>query len=219
MSEAELMKFVRANTSIPVPEVHNAYRDEKTGHIVVVIDFVEEQTLEESWDNYTEEEQQHVISQLRDYMTQLRQFKGTFIGCIDGTACHDQYFYDLPEASGPFKTEDEFNQGIVAVMKNITSGSFVDWRCDVWRSVMRHHEIVLTYGDLDPRNIIVQGSKIAAILVCEFGDYYPEYWEYSKTLSRPAWMSSWMTSRAIDRILEPYHKDVSVVWNLMNITS
>ncbi|KAM3497135.1 hypothetical protein MY10362_009501 [Beauveria mimosiformis] len=117
MAEAATMKFVLDNTSIPVPAVHNAYIDETTGHVVIIMDFVEGESLDKAWINYTEPERQSVIVQLRDYMSQLRSLKGDFIGCIDGTPCQDQYFYSEKEDYGPYKTEHEFNEGIVNLMR------------------------------------------------------------------------------------------------------
>ena len=65
MAEAEAMKFVRANTSIPVPQVRNAYRDDSTGEVVIVMDYVEGESLDKAWEKYTNADRDLVISQLR----------------------------------------------------------------------------------------------------------------------------------------------------------
>lgn len=213
MAEAETMKFVRASTTIPVPEVHNSYVDDETGHVVIVMDFVEGENLDKAWDKLGSEDRESVINQLRGYMEQLRQFKGSFIGSVDGTWCNDQFFTEDLGQYGPYETEDDFNQGIVRAMKKDHPYTYVDWICDVWVDVMTGHDIVLTHGDLDPRNILVQGSEVVAILDWEFAGYYPEYWEYCKALRHPEWEGSWIASRALDKILEPYFKEVSVMWN------
>ncbi|OAR00252.1 hypothetical protein LLEC1_03469 [Akanthomyces lecanii] len=213
MGEAETMKFVSENTDIPVPSIHNAYRDETTGHVVIIMDFVEGQNLDKAWATYTESERQSVIAQLKGYMAQLRSFKGSFIGCIDGTACQDQYFYSEEEDYGPYETERDFNQGIINLMTSKGPHTFIEWRCDVWREIMKGHDIVLTHNDFDPRNILVQGAKVVAILDWEFSGYYPEYWEYCKAVSCPNWEHPWSRSRAIDLIIKPYYKEISVFWN------
>lgn len=213
MAEAETMRFVREHTTIPVPTVHSAYRDsENTGNVVIVMEFIEGENLDKAWAGYGEEEQAAVIAQLSDYMAQLRSFKGTFIGSIDGTACNDQFFYDTPEGYGPFKTEEEFNNGIARAMSNERPENFVTLRCDVWKDAMHSHDIVLTHNDLDPRNIIVQGSKIAAIIDWELAGYYPEYWEYCKAISGPDWEHPWSTSRVVEKIMKPYRQEVAVFW-------
>ncbi|KAH7241259.1 kinase-like domain-containing protein [Fusarium tricinctum] len=218
IAEAEMMRFVRANTSIPVPQVQNAYTDEKTSKVVLVMDYVEGKTLKEAWVDLDEAARESIISQLREYMAELRTFKGDLIGCIDGTACNDQYFDEDPEGYGPYNTEKEFNQGIVRAMKESRGDSgFCEWVCTVWLNVMRDHDIILTHGDFDPRNIIVQGDKVAAILDWELSGYYPSYWEYGKAMLRPAWEEPWSQSQAIDKVLEPFHKELSVMWNSNDI--
>ncbi|EWG53934.1 hypothetical protein FVEG_12260 [Fusarium verticillioides 7600] len=213
MAEAETMRFIRANTLIPVPEVQNAYRDDTTGHTVLIMDYLEGKMLKDAWPACSEAERESVISQFRGYMAQLRGFKGDFIGCIDGTACNDQYFCEDPEGYGPYKTEQDFNQGIVKAMKRDNENGFTEWRCSVWLSVMKDHDIVLTHGDFDPRNILVQGDKVVAILDWEMSGYYPTYWEYGKALLRPEWESVWSRSKAVDKILEPFHNELAVMWS------
>ena len=43
-----------------------------------------------------------------------------------------------------------------------------------------NHRIILTHGDLQPRNILVQGNKVSGIIDWELRGWYPEYWEYVK---------------------------------------
>lgn len=81
------------------------------------------------------------------------------------------------------------------------------------KEVMKHHSIVLTHNGFDPRNILVQGAKVVAILDWEFLGFYPKYWEYCKAVSCPDWEHPWNRGRAIDQILPPYHKEISVFWN------
>lgn len=60
------------------------------------------------------------------------------------------------------------------------------------RSFMKDdHRIVLTHGDLHPRNIMVEWQeqdgthniKITSILDWEMAGWYPEYWEFTKALA------------------------------------
>lgn len=54
-SEAETMRFVRNRTTIPVPEVHNAYMDEKSRGCIVM-EFIPGDNLDKAWDGYTDAE-------------------------------------------------------------------------------------------------------------------------------------------------------------------
>ncbi|KAI1196828.1 kinase-like protein [Nemania serpens] len=217
LAEAEAMRFVRNNTSIPVPEVHNAYKDEESGHTRIIMEFIEGAELEEVWDTYSPAEKESVIAQLRGYMQELRQFKGTYIGAIDGSWCDDHFFDDHRGGYGPFKNEDDFNAGIVKALKQGKSETFVDVTCEIFLECMRGHEIVFTHNDFAPRNILVQGPKVVAILDWELAGYYPNYWEYCKAMRRPDWQSGWIKERALDRILQPRLKELSVMWNTIEI--
>lgn len=47
----------------------------------------------------------------------------------------------------------------------------------------------------------------------EYAGYYPSYWEYVKAMLRPAWEEPWSRSKANDKILEPFHKEMAVMWS------
>lgn len=78
---------------------------------------------------------------------------------------------------------------------------------------MKGHDFALTHNDFDPRNILVQGSKVVAILGWEMAGYYPEYWEYCKAISCAGWEHPWTRSRAVDQILDRYYLEASAYWN------
>lgn len=213
MSEAATMRFIRERAMIPVPTVYNAYMDGDSGKGWIVMEFIPGDNLEKVWDNYTDTEKESVISQLRGYLGKLRQTKGTFIGSVDGAPCNDLYFDSTPDGYGPFSNEEEFNRGIVKALKEAVPHDRVDFTCDIWFEVMKGHEVFMTHNDLDPRNILVRGSEIVALLDWELSGFYPEYWEYCKAMRRPAWESGWIRDRALESVLEPYRKELSVMWN------
>ncbi|KJR89219.1 uncharacterized protein SPSK_06474 [Sporothrix schenckii 1099-18] len=215
--EAETMKFVRDRTSIPVPQVYNAYTDDTTGHVRIVMEFVEGRNLDRAWETYTDSEKQSVVSQLRKYMDELRQITGSYIGSVDGSWCNDHYFDNERGAYGPFANEDEFNEGIVRALRKSKPYDWVEYYCDIFKEVMVDHKIVMTHNDMDPRNIIVQGSKVVALLDWELSGYFPEYWEYCKAMRRPDWESAWVKERVLEKIMKPYRKEMSVIWNTTEI--
>ena len=217
MSEAETMKFVRERTTIPIPQVLDAYTDEQSGMVRIVMEFIEGDNLDAAWDKYTDAEKESVVSQLHGYMGELRQIKGSFIGSVDGFWCNDHYFDNNRGAYGPFADEAAFNQGIVKALKEAQPLDWVNFTCDIFTEVMDGHEVVMTHNDFDPRNILVRGSQVVALLDWELSGYYPEYWEYCKAMRRPDWETGWVRDRALDRILKPYRKELSVMWNTTEI--
>lgn len=217
ISEAETMKFIRSRTTIPVPQVHDAYTDEESGMVRIVMEYIPGDSLDAVWDTYNDLQKESVIAQLRGYMGELREIKSDFIGSIDGTWCNDHYFDDDPEGYGPFPNEAEFKQGIVKALKTARPEDWVGFTCDIFLEVMKGHEIVLTHNDLDPRNILVRGSEVVALLDWELSGYYPEYWEYCKAMRRPKWESGWVRDRALEKAIRPYRAELSVIWNTTEI--
>ncbi|OAA66002.1 Protein kinase-like domain protein [Niveomyces insectorum RCEF 264] len=218
LTEAETMAFARQHTTIPVPDVHNAYTDETSGYACIVMDFVPGRTLDEAWPTYTEADKDAVLAQLRGYLAELRAHRGDFVGGLGRTPCNDPLFDNEKNGYGPFADEAAFNQGVVRALRNARPGQdWVELYCDVFEDVMQGHDIVLTHGDLDPRNILVQGAQVVALLDWEMAGYYPAYWEYCKAMRRPRWESGWVKDRAVDRILPPWRKELSVIWNLNEV--
>jgi tRNA A-37 threonylcarbamoyl transferase component Bud32 len=97
-----------------------------------------------------------------------------------------------------------------------STGGWVNTVCDMV-GALKDHEIVLTHGDISPRNILVQGSKVDAILDWEMSGYYPEYWDYVKALFRPAWESDWIKDQAVNQILEPYLVELAIFLHISSI--
>ncbi|KAG9251657.1 kinase-like domain-containing protein [Emericellopsis atlantica] len=182
------------------------------------MEYVDGETLEMAWDKYTEEEKDDVSKQLRGYFNELRQIKGNYIGGIDGTACDDQFFSHDLFAFGPYNDESEFNKGLVkAWSHNRQDDAYVRLLCRTLLDVMKNHEIVLTHNDFAPRNILVRGSKVVAILDWEFSGFFPEYWEYCKALWRPGWDAGWVKDGLVERVLGPYLQELAVILNTSDI--
>lgn len=68
MAEAQAMRFVRENTTVPVPvpEVYNAYTDDESGHVRIVMEYVEGDCFDDVWDHFDQAQKATVIAQLRD---------------------------------------------------------------------------------------------------------------------------------------------------------
>jgi hypothetical protein len=43
---------------------------------------------------------------------------------------------------------------------------------------MDNHKIVFTHADFSPRNILIEGGRVTAILDWEYAGWYPEHKEY-----------------------------------------
>jgi thiamine kinase-like enzyme len=181
------------------------------------MEYVKGDVLRDVWDSYATEQKADVISQLRGYCDQLRAIEGSFIGSVDGTACEDPLFTDELGAYGPYKSEEEFNAGLIKALRNSHDTPWTEKVCDMINTVLKGHRIVLTHADLAPRNILVRGSKVVAILDWESADFYPEYWDSAKAVWREEWQKGWLKDHAVDQILEPYLAELAVVLHTRGI--
>lgn len=211
-TETKTMEFVRRNTTIPVPEVYNVYKDESTGFVCIVMEFVPGTRLDEAWPSLSEGDKKSVIQQLRGYFDQLRQIKGSFIGGIDGSGCDEQLFPDDSSFWGPYKDEGEFNQALVGAWSaNYADDPFIRLLSQMQASIMKDHDIVMTHNDFAPRNILFDGLKVVAIVDWQRSGFYPEYWEYCKALWRPDWDSEWINEGLVEGALDQYLKEAAVI--------
>lgn len=210
LSEAEAMRYVRHNTSLPVPKIYDAYLDESSGCGIIVMEYVKGDVLRDVWGHLTGEQQSTILRQLEGYLTELRSVQGLFIGPVDGSSCYDPIFSEESGEFGPFKSEAEFNEGLVKAMKLLQENTWVDQVAKFVRAIPPHG-IVLTHGDLSPRNILIRGDQVVAILDWEFAGFYPEYWEYIKALFYPDWQSEWIMSGSVDKILQPWPLEHAVL--------
>ncbi|KAI0528038.1 kinase-like domain-containing protein [Xylaria bambusicola] len=167
-NEATVLRFIRANTTIPVPEVFSSDWDR------ITMEYVDGQTLKQAWSVLTPDQRSDILDQLRGYIAQLRALKGTKIGRLDGQGAVVPGIFK--RSGGPFATLVEFQEWLVKPHKGLRSQSMY------WHQITTHLSaecpIVFTHGDIAARNIIVRDGKIVALLDWEFSGWYPEYGEY-----------------------------------------
>ena len=212
ISEANTMRYIRENTTIPIPEVYDVYvnpSDKKIG--MLHMSLIEGDILADVWETMDSASKESVITDLRGYVSQLRQLKGTYIGKVDGTGCEDPMFDNFDMISyGPYKNEAEFNNAIVDWIMGRPWKVHCEMISDMVHC-LKNHEIVMTHADLVSRNIIVKDAKIAAILDWEQSGFFPEYWEYQKALFKPNYEHSWIKERVTDQIMDPYHLEYAIL--------
>ncbi|KAL1886915.1 hypothetical protein Cpir12675_006862 [Ceratocystis pirilliformis] len=208
------MKLVRQHICIPVPGVYNVYKDADSGHMCIVMEYMDGEQLDEVWPRLSEEQKDTVVQQLRGYFVELWQIKGSFVSRVGGSACDDQYFSITGEDCRPYKDGAELNKALVkAWSTNRKNDPLTRLLCKIQVEVMSSHEYVATRNDFDPRNILVRGSGVIAVLDREFSSIFPGYWEYCKSHWWHAWDNPWMQEDLVGRVLDPYLKEVAVILN------
>jgi serine/threonine protein kinase len=180
LAEAEAMAFIRENSTIPVPEILEAYGQD--GDNYIIMEYIQGASLSKAWESLSTEDKSAITKELKDYICQMRQLTppdGVLIGSVTGGPAVDRRQLGSA-AGGPFRSEVEFNEWQLAQLypKNPLS------QREMYTAVHRSdHRIVFTHGDLAFHNIIVNDGHIKAIVDWECSGWYPEHWDYCKTLS------------------------------------
>lgn len=163
--ESEIMKYIAANTTLPVPKVYDFKFDEQRQSFFIVMDYVPGDTLERRWKNFTSDQRDFVCHQLAECLAQLRKLTGDYIGTVNRGAIR----FGLWQSrwGGPFDNEKEFNDWM------LEAGG------DAAECGLTHdHAIHFAHADLSPRNIMVdENGRITGILDWERAGWFPEYWD------------------------------------------
>ncbi|KAJ5740190.1 Aminoglycoside phosphotransferase [Penicillium malachiteum] len=183
--EARTLCFITANTTIPVPKVHNV-RWENDQAVAITMDYMPGKRLDQAWETLDSDQKLSIAKELHSYINQLRELKGHYIGAVDRgkTVTGRNVFIK----AGPFDTEQQFNEFLL--------GRIVRQAPDLLRHYAKHalwdnHEIVFIYSDIAPENILVEGGCVTVILDWEDAGWYPEYWEYTRAFRHLKPMPDW----------------------------
>ncbi|KAG5930714.1 hypothetical protein E4U60_006980 [Claviceps pazoutovae] len=111
-----------------------------------------------------------------------------------GKACYDGRLitgsvYDEARGDffGPFVDEDDFNNTLRCIpLPNVVHSS--------------GHEIVLTHGDLNMRNIMMHNGRLSGIIDWETCGWFPDYWDYTKAHFITKIHRRWL--RIVDAVFE-----------------
>lgn len=76
---------------------------------------------------------------------------------------------------GPYHTEADFN-------RQISRGCYEALVKAIPDALSKTHQINFTHADLFPSNILVDGGRLSGIVDWQFAGFYPDYWEYTKTM-------------------------------------
>ncbi|KAF2248947.1 kinase-like protein, partial [Trematosphaeria pertusa] len=199
MAEAEAMRFVSSRSSIPVPEVYEAYEKNGTGYIYM--SKAEGLQLGEMWSSLSDDKRAYVADQLRGYVAELRDMRGNFYGALWNQPSADIFFSHLclkthdDKQYGPFKSRTEYNQGLVEALTNSRPGGQLgesENSIVAKISVLTEDAKVFSHGDLHLDNILVDGNcKIMAIVdwgSAGFSISGREYLEANLRARQPEWI-------------------------------
>ena len=186
-TELMMLNHIRtASVSIPVPEPLGLLAIGSKSYMFS--SFIEGITLDRIWQNLAVALKENLRGQLTSIFADLRRLpspsKAGFLGCGEPPFCKDTRRWTR-NSNSRLRNEDDFNDFLLTDTHSTPSHiAFV-------RSSLRtDHRIVMTHGDLHPRNIIVNNEndvEITGVIDWEKGGAYPDYWEYIKALNTSDW--------------------------------
>jgi Phosphotransferase enzyme family len=185
LTEALTMDFVARHTSVPVPKVYDLFSGRLHGSkdvLHLVMEYVPGVELERLWGRMKEEDRLEIVQQLRGYILELRRLKPPHPGAVESVysrPCQQQTIRSEP--FGPFPSVKEFQKFLGTEYVQTKPSNYPFATAELERTAVREYTTMFTHGDIAPRNIIVRGNKIVAILDWESAGWYPEYWEYTRT--------------------------------------
>ncbi|KAI1115430.1 hypothetical protein F5Y14DRAFT_460562 [Nemania sp. NC0429] len=185
-NEFNALKLIRKYTSIPVPRPLDvitipatAPGGESYKQNFLLTTRMPGRPIADRETMFSDQDCAEYVAQMQDIITQLRtiprpeEFEFAICNTLGGP-CRDGRIR-WSNQIGPFKDEEAFNQSML-------------YSDDPAR---RGHRIVFTHADLNARNILVNqvirpdgtwGWEVSGIVDWEGSGYYPEYWDYTKSL-------------------------------------
>ncbi|KAI0894345.1 kinase-like protein [Annulohypoxylon nitens] len=195
-NEAKALKLVKEHTDVPVPELY-AFVDflhNEQEHGAMLMESVEGTTLNQVWDTFDDNVKSQICREIWDYVSKLREIPrpeelSHIYQCgADGSPSSDVLLRDLHSPPAPILDDNALRDRIYERYLHFNGRLYEGTLPDM---LPRSSVSVFTHGDLTPRNIIVQGTRIAGIIDWETAGWFPDYWEYANMM-KPSRDRDWM---------------------------
>lgn len=195
LEELTAMELIIKYTNIKIPKIYNTVKN--NDGIFIHMEYIEGQILGSCLENMDETRKEKIKKQLENIFIQIRKipnpYKYYVCSSIGGPI--KDHRIDTDDFVGPFNTEDEFNKKIG---NNFNTKS---------------HKSVFTHADIKPHNIILGKDDIITIIDWECAGWYPEYWEYTKSLFNINTYVEWIN--LMTSIFTEYKEDLDREKNIL----
>ena len=104
-----------------------------------------------------------------------------------------------------------------SLKENCSENAWTNMVIKYIKAIPNHDRIVLTHGDLVPRNILVKNGRIVGIIDWEMAGFYPEYWEYAKGHLYASFDHPWMRENVLDKVLDPFPLELGMLFHATKI--
>jgi len=204
------LRFVRRNTTLPVPYVLGSFFFGRSHYLVM--QRMPGTCLDLLWATYDQEQKRSVCCQLEKWMNELRTLRSPYgrqVSSAVGGVVRDARLRFMEEV-GPFVDELHMNCQLgYPGGRPLRDGEPPSLGLAFQRAMQGEHRIVFTHGDLAPRNILVEDGVVTAIVDWESSGWFPEHWEYIKAHyglgAQDFWHETW--APYIRTFLQPYDEE------------
>lgn len=182
-NEVMAMRYVRANTRIPIPKVYGAWTwpGKFTGRCYVLMEKIPGITLERLWPKLKRSQRMKIARRLASYIHELRKVQqpvassGTVSSFIGGPLDDDGLNPVYYHSKDWFETVEAFVDNILCPIAWEKPYDTSKEKAILLQRTNR--ELVLTHGDLTMRNIIVdpESLKIKGLIDWATAAYLPRY--------------------------------------------
>ncbi|KAK4133387.1 kinase-like protein [Trichocladium antarcticum] len=174
--EIEAMRYVASHTTIPVPKIYAIHKD--NGYIYIEMAYIQGDTLDRVWRHLSTDQRHNIFADIKQHLSCLRELQPPTQDIVCSALQNPAYDCRIgARFYGPMN-HDEFHslaRGHLRMEDVATSLS-----PEVHKVHTGRYQTYFTHADLGPRNIIVRGGRVAAIIDWGFSGWYPEYWEFTK---------------------------------------
>ncbi|EGY23432.1 uncharacterized protein VDAG_04870 [Verticillium dahliae VdLs.17] len=173
--EARNIRFLRANTTIPLPPILKEWSED--GRYFMVNERVQGEPLSVAWPNLTDVERHRVAKQTANYLTELRQLHSPLIQSLSGEPVYSAFLfpvgYGVPH--GPLCSDDELWDELNKALERVPERA----RQRLQERMPSSTPYTFTHGDLTSVNIMVENGNLTGILDWEASGYFPVWWEFA----------------------------------------
>ncbi|KAF9630101.1 hypothetical protein BFW01_g282 [Lasiodiplodia theobromae] len=229
MLEAKNLEYVSKNSEVPVPKFFTAFTEPETSSTFIVMEYIDGHELGDIWKSLTPPEKQDVGKQIQNAVETLRALQPPdYFGSVGRQAFADGVFYyphgPNPAIKGPFKTEDELNEGMILRMAEFIPQASQTLMRTLMSTTLRGHKATFTHGDLQPKNIIVRrtgtkddGSGMFEIKIIDWENsgWYPEYWEFCNATIGGSSKADWL--ELVQQIMHVYPQEYLMMQSVRSI--
>ncbi|PGH19316.1 hypothetical protein AJ80_04069 [Polytolypa hystricis UAMH7299] len=194
LTEANMTAHIQMHSAdIPVPQPLGVLF--LGGITYAFMSLIEGRPLDKLWPDLSNAEKCSVRDQLDIILEKLRllPLPSQYLGGGNPPQCVDCRMWKR-ESPKWMESEAQFNEFLLSGNSRSGMEPYVEFIRPMFRE---NHRIVLTHGDLHPRNSLAEerggGIRVTGLIDWEVSGAYPEYWEFVKSLNtvRPIRSGDW----------------------------